>query len=85
MTAQEKAEHEAAARKKEEERLKALAQKKAQELWNSMPWWRKIIAYVGLFFTALWHYIAQGWSAIAGLFSSSQKVATKAVAQVVKK
>ena len=43
LTAQEKAEHEAAARKKEEERLKALAQKKAQELWNSMPWWRKII------------------------------------------
>jgi len=74
LTPQEKAEMEAAAKKREEERQRLLAAKKEQERWNAMPWWQKIFASIGLFFTTIWEYIVSAFSAIGKLFTSTKQV-----------
>lgn len=79
LTEQEKAAHEAEAKKKEEARLKALAEKKARDEWNNMAWWRKAFYWIGSFFSSLWGYIKSGVSSLLGLFSGQEKVVTKVV------
>lgn len=73
LTEQEKAEAAALAKKKEEARLKAEADKKAAEQWKNMSWWRKIFHWIGSFFALIWSAIKGLFSAIGGLFSGGAK------------
>ncbi len=73
LTEKEKAEAAALAKKKEEARLKAEADKKAAEAWKNMSWWRKIFYWIGSFFAWIWSAIKSLFSSIGGLFSGGGK------------
>jgi len=74
LTEKEKAEAEALAKKREETRLKAEAQKKAAEEWKTKSWWRKLLYYIGAFFSSIATAIKTSIQSLGSLFSSKAKV-----------
>lgn len=74
LTDKEKAEEAELEKKRQAMRLKAEAQKKAQEAWQKMAWYQKIFSLIGSFFGWLWSLVTGLFSAVAGIFSSKTSV-----------
>lgn len=74
LSPKEKAERDELLKKREEARLKALAEKKAEEARKAMSWWQKIVAAIGSFFSSIFNGIKSMFSSIGGLFSSRAPV-----------